>query len=131
MNIRDKLNNLLQGRYGNDELNRFLLILYIILIAAYLFTGFFWLNLLSFIVAVIFLFRSFSKNYAQRSSENKSFLKFTEPVRRKFSEIRNSVKSGYRIFTCPQCSQKVRVPKGKGRIRVTCSKCGNRFEAKS
>lgn len=131
MNFRDKLNGFLQGRYGNDELNRFLLILYIILVIAYLFTGFFWLNLLSFIAAVIFLFRSFSKNYTQRSSENKSFLKFTEPVRRKFSEIRNSAKSGCRIFTCPQCSQKVRVPKGRGRIRITCPKCRNEFIKRS
>ena len=131
MSIRDKLNNFLQGRYGNDELNRFLLVLYMILVVVYLFTGFFWLNLLSFIAAIIFLFRSFSRNYANRSSENKFFLKITNPVRLKFHEIQGSVKSDHKIFTCPQCSQKVRVPKGKGRIRITCPKCHNEFIKRS
>ena len=37
----------------------------------------------------------------------------------------------YRVLRCPSCRQKLRVPKGKGKIRVTCTHCGNRFEAKS
>ncbi len=37
----------------------------------------------------------------------------------------------YKYFMCPQCAQRLRVPRGKGKLRVTCTHCGNVFETKS
>jgi len=46
--------------------------------------------------------------------------------KRQWREYRN-----YRFLICPQCAQRLRVPRGKGKIRVTCTKCRNQFIAKS
>lgn len=37
----------------------------------------------------------------------------------------------YIITSCPKCAQKLRVPKGKGKIIVTCSKCCSEFRLKT
>lgn len=36
--------------------------------------------------------------------------------------------SQYCIFVCPSCGQKIRIPKGHGKIMIHCRKCGKEFE---
>ena len=33
-----------------------------------------------------------------------------------------------KFFPCPKCENSLRVPVGKGKLLVTCAKCGNQFE---
>ncbi len=82
----------------------------------------------------------FSKNYQKRYYENQKFLTFTAPARKVFGNILNKIKrliskakydkeqrKHYAIFKCPTCKQKLRAPKGRGKIQVTCSSCHNQF----
>lgn len=131
MNFRDKMNNFFRGRYGYDDLNKFLLVLYIILVIIYLFTRFYLFNFFSFIIAVMLLFRIFSKNIEKRNAENRKFMDIITPIRVWFGNIRNSSKSSSKVFICSNCHQKVRVPKGKGKIEITCPKCNYKFIKRS
>ena len=111
-NFRERLMQFMRGRYGgNDTLNKFLFGVFAIAVLEYSY------------------FRIFSKNIARRQAENAKFLELTAPIRGFFGK-----KSGdktHRIFQCPQCGQKVRVPKGKGKIEITCPNCRNHFIKRS
>lgn len=131
MNFRGKINYFFRERYGYDELSKFMLVLYIILIILYLLTGFYWLNIVAFIDAIILLFRILSKNIEKRRAENRKFMDITAPIRTWFENIRNSSKSSSKVFICPNCHQKVRVPKGRGKIEITCPKCNHKFIKRS
>ena len=131
--LRYSLTRFLYGRYGVDELGRFLSILVTIL----LLVSIFWRNLILILIAFVLLIwmyaRVFSKNYVARRRENSWYLKMMKPFRRMFSGIYLRVRDGknYRYFTCPNCHQRLRVPKGKGKITIKCPKCSTRFDAKS
>jgi Ca2+/Na+ antiporter len=141
MNFRDSINRFLQGRYGTDSLNLFLAILMCVssLLSIFVWpTGLNLLSLLSLLLAVLVIFRTLSRNFQQRRAENQKFLTLTEPIRRKFSTWRRDVSSrksaasaSCKIFTCPTCHQKLRVPKGKGKICITCPKCHSDFVKRS
>ena len=131
--LRYSLTRFLYGRYGVDELGRFLSILVTIL----LLVSIFWRNLILILIAFVLLIwmyaRVFSKNYVARRRENSWYLKMMKPFRRMFSGIYLRVRDGknYRYFTCPNCHQRLRVPKGKGKITIKCPKCSTRFDAKT
>jgi hypothetical protein len=75
-------------------------------------------------------FRMLSRNIPKRYSENLKFLDMTAGLRRAMRLNRRKFddRKTYRYFKCPGCGQEVRVPKGKGRIRITCPKCHQSFE---
>lgn len=125
MNFRDHLNQFFQGRYGNDALNRFLLVMFFIFTLLYLFTGIYWVDLLSLLLVILIFFRMLSRNYTKRSAENQKFLNITEPIRTTFHNLfsKEGRSSAYKVFVCPTCRQKLRVPKGKGKVQITCPKC--------
>lgn len=119
------LQNVMSGRYGVDHLNRFLLYTSLIL---FLLEMFFvrWVDFfvifypVALILLVICYFRMFSRNMAKRSLENQKYLELKDSILRRGDRT-------HRIFHCPNCGQKVRVPKGKGRISIRCPKCGREF----
>ncbi|SHJ66686.1 hypothetical protein SAMN02745691_02337 [Parasporobacterium paucivorans DSM 15970] len=89
-------------------------------------------------VALVLIFvsylRAFSKNHPQRYRENEGFLRYYNKVKGFFkggSRPGSGNRKNQRIFTCPSCKQKIRVPKGKGRIKIKCPKCGTEFIKKS
>ena len=112
---------------------------------------------LLFAAAAVFLgIRLFAGHPDKRNTENMKFLAgvtavkefFQKPFRRAVSPESSAASSAsdglldrwkrqwheyrtYRYLICPQCSQRLRVPRGKGKIRVTCTKCRNQFVAKS
>ncbi len=116
----------MQGRYGTDKLN-----------LALLFTGlgfsilsyiFIWLpllnllfTLLSYVCLVLVVFRCFSRNTYKRYQENRKFLMF-------FQRLRDRE---HRYYDCPRCRQQVRVPRGKGKISISCPKCREKFIKKT
>ncbi len=131
MNFKHKINNFFRGRYGYDELNRFLIIFYAILVILNLILRAYVINIIGFAILIILLFRILSKNYEKRRAENKKFMEITAPFRVWIFNMRNSSKSEYKLFICPKCRQKVRVPNGKGKIQITCPKCRNEFVKRS
>lgn len=79
------------------------------------------------------LFRVFSRNLEKRRAENAVFLqKVWWPLKRKLSSGKQQrMDKEHKYFTCPNCKTVCRVPVGKGRIVITCPKCGREIHGKS
>lgn len=130
--IRNALQRFMYGRYGNDQLNMALLVLYLALYLVYFLTGFDPLYWISFAVILFALFRLLSRNPARRRGENAKFLKVAGPAIQWF-RLRRTIHRDkeHCYFKCPNCGQQLRVPRGKGKITVTCRSCGAVFQEKS
>ena len=133
--MREKLEQFMQGRYGAqgaDQLSRATLIASLVFIVLSLFIrnalGTV-LDTLGIILIVYTYFRLLSKDIATRYDENRRFLNFTQNLTRKVDRKKTMVKQmkDYHIYTCPSCEQKIRIPRGKGRIEITCPKCKTKF----
>ncbi len=134
-----------QGRYGIDKLNQVLLIGALAIYAVSLFFRktvypYAIMNLFYVVLMVIVLLRMFSRNLYKRQAElNKymllenGFVNFWRNIGNKSRSNVVDIKSRrqYKYLSCPQCMQKLRVPRGKGKLRVTCTKCGCKFQTKS
>lgn len=130
------------GRYGNDDLNRCLMKVVIAAIVLSLFTGrihigmislagiFYWIGLSGLIYSY---FRMFSRNIYKRSEENRKYLQKTAKMCGFWQSKKRMMKQRklYHIYTCPGCKQKIRIPRGKGKIEVRCPKCGSTFIKRS
>jgi hypothetical protein len=125
--------NFMAGRYGTDQLTLALLIAGMIL--TFLGDAFVWysLTLISYAVFFTCIFRTTSKNILARQKENIKFLQYWNPLKTwgktKYSILKSS--RNYKYFKCPNCKQELRVPRGKGKIAVTCKKCNTKFITKS
>lgn len=120
------------GRNGLDALGLSTLVLYLVLDIVALFTGWWPLSIVCSLLALLFLFRVISRNLPRRRQENDWFLARLLPLRQWFRR-RRLIRSdpAHRYLKCPNCGQQLRVPKGKGLLRVTCRSCGASFDAKS
>ena len=78
-------------------------------------------------------YRIFSRNIPKRAAENRWFLAQRYAVQQRFASARTrfAQRKVYRYFRCPRCRQQLRVPRGRGRISITCPKCGTSFIKKS
>ena len=130
--VRGWMSRFMAGRYGGDQLNLFLIVLYLVFYVIFLFTRLLVLELLGTVVLVVSLFRSLSRNIERRRAENAHFLQIVRPVWRRWTGFRaRAHDKEHRYFKCPNCGQQMRVPRGKGRITVHCRTCGAAFEEKS
>ena len=133
--IRRFLYNFFRGRNGFDRLCLCTWALTFVFLLLSFIPG--WVGLimqaLSFVFLFITLFRAISRNIPRRSAENAKYLELTAGLRRKLRNMKTrfSQRKEYKFFTCPTCHTLLRVPRGKGRIQITCSKCGNRFSGKT
>lgn len=121
------------GRYGQDELGKFILSLALILLVINLFVKTSALSAVALILIFYSYYRIFSRDTSARYAENKKFLDTIEPLRRKFFTSKNKYENRkvYKYIKCPNCKLEMKVPKGKGKIKVTCKSCGNKFIIKS
>lgn len=121
------------GRNGVDQLSRFLSYVALALIVVNLFVRSALLWALGVAALVWAYFRMFSKNLSRRRAENARYMaleyKATGAFRNWLDRMRQ--RKDYAFFRCPGCRAMLRVPRGKGKIRVTCRKCGNAFERKT
>lgn len=114
----------MQGRYGADRYSRFLLFLAAALALLNLFVFKNTVTTLLVIAIVIYgYYRVFSKNITARSRENAAYLRKVGSLSRLKRQIFG--KDGYKYFSCRKCNTELRVPKGKGKIKVRCPKCGD------
>ena len=130
--IRNAIQRFMYGRYGNDSLNFFLIVLYLSLYLIFVLTHielFYWVSL---VLVFVSLFRLLSRNIPVRRKENAQFMRLAGPVTQWF-RLQRTIRrdKDHRYFKCPNCGQQLRVPRGKGRITVTCRSCGASFQENS
>lgn len=123
--IKMALQRFMRGRYGTDKLNTLILVTGLVLCIGSMFLPVGWpvavATLLSYVCCIIAIFRTFSRNTHKRYRENRRYLSFLARLKDR----------DHRYFKCPKCRQSIRVPKGKGRIAITCPKCRERFIKKT
>lgn len=131
--MKEKLYRFMQGRYGNDQLNRFIMLASLIFLVISTFTGAKLLYLVGLAGLLYAYFRLLSKNLYKRSAENQVYLKYEYRVKQAFSTWKRDARQRktHHIYKCPSCRQKIRIPRGKGRIEVRCPKCGTTFLKRS
>ncbi len=137
--MRDKIIRFMYGRYGVDELGKQMLISSLFISLLGMILNLFKLkiapficSLLSFIIIGIIIFRALSKNINRRVMENHKYLAKTEKLRNriKFEKTRCADRKNYRYIKCPNCKNYSRVPRGKGKIKITCRVCKKQFDKK-
>ena len=141
--MKERLRKFMVGRYWADELNRFLTICgWVLLLAGFVLSSIqknatqilgSLMVTLSWALLIWSIFRTLSKNTQKRASENYQYFVYKNKVVSwwKQRKTRWQDRKVHRYFRCPQCRATVRVPKGKGKIRITCPHCKNQFVKKS
>ena len=129
----------MQGRYGVDDLSRFTMGVALVLIILAMFANIFsrtvgsTLDILGVAAIVYAYIRIFSRNIQQRYAENQKFLQMKSKFRFRFNTKKDLMKQRktHHIYSCPGCGQKIRIPKGKGKIEIECPKCHTKFVKRS
>lgn len=131
--MKEKFQRFMIGRYGNDEFSKFLTIVALILCIIELFTNNLIINSIILVLLFYLYFRMFSRNYNKRYAENQKYLQIKNKIVAKFNSEKSMMqqRKTHHIYKCPTCGQKIRIPRGKGRICITCPKCKTEFTKKS
>ena len=123
--LRTGLQKFMRGRYGTDKLNTAILVVALITCIVTMFvnngTAQLLLMVLYYALVFVVIFRTLSRNTYKRYQENRKFLLF-------FQRLKDRQ---HRYYDCPRCRQQVRVPRGKGKISITCPKCKEKFIKKT
>lgn len=134
----EKFKKFMVGRYGIDQLSSGLNILFFILVLI----GFFTHNpiflYLSLIPMFYNYFRIFSKNFSKRYNENRIYTNMMSPIYNFFEKMKLKInknkkrdKVKYKYYHCKNCGQELRIPRGKGKVVITCPICKHSFEGRS
>lgn len=138
--MKQKFAKFMYGRYGTDELSKFLTYTALILLIISMILGQFIgsaaksaVFMIVLLLVVYSYFRMFSKNLQKRRDENTKYLNFKRPIADKLKLRRDmwGQRKEFKFFKCPSCNAVLRVPKGKGKVRIVCKKCGTAFEKKT
>ena len=133
MFMREKLRQFMIGRYGTDGLNQFLSIASIVMLLISLITRVSLFTYVGMVLLILCYYRSLSRNISKRTEENYKYYAVKDRIRNKFSGLKDQWDNRrlYHYYRCPQCRQKLRVPRGRGRIQISCPRCGTQFIKKS
>ena len=131
--MREKFRQFMIGRYGTDGLNQFLSIASLVLLLIAIVSR---INLFTWLGVALLVFcyyRTFSRNISKRTEENYKFYTLKDRVNGKLRGLKEqwANRKIYHYYRCPQCRQKLRVPRGRGRIQISCPRCGTQFIKKS
>ena len=127
--MKEKIGRFMAGRYGNDKLNQFMMavflgcaVLNLFVRNAYASTV---LNSWECLLILLVYIRMFSRNISKRYAENQKYLALENRLRRFFGQKRYLMqqRKEYHIYKCPGCKQKIRIPRGKGKISIRCTIC--------
>lgn len=131
--MKQKFQQFMSGRYGADQLSRFLMVITLVLLVVSMFGPLHFLYIIALALMIYTYFRMFSRNVAKRSAENQKYLnwKYRLVVKKDQQKKRWAQRKTHHFYKCPNCKQTVRVPRGKGRICITCPKCRTEFVKKS
>ena len=127
--MKERFMRFMAGRYGFDQLSRLssTCALVCLIISMFVFKRFFYFA--GLVLLIVTYFRVFSRKHYKRAYENTQYLKMTSGIRNRMGAFRSEMQQRkiYHIYRCPSCRQKIRVPKGKGRIEVRCPKSSTTF----
>ena len=131
--MREKFRQFMIGRYGTDGLNQFLSFASIVMLLLSLLTRFSLFTWVGAVLLVLCYYRSLSRNISKRTDENYRYYAIKDRVDNKFRGLKEqwANRRVYHYYRCPQCRQKLRVPRGRGRIQISCPRCGTQFIKKS
>ena len=135
-NFFEKIMIFMQGRYGMDSLNGFIMglsfVIWVVNIFVFNRLVHYIIMVVQLLLVALFIFRMLSRNVTMRSAENRRFQKVYEPVKNwvqlTYKRIRD--RKDYRYLKCPVCKAQLRVKNIKGRHNVRCPKCRSEFEKK-
>lgn len=134
--MRERFARFMVGRNGYDQLNAFLAVLGLVLaLLGVILSG--KAGTVLFIAVTVLLvymyFRMFSRNLARRREENGKYIRMKYKVSAKLRGYKERwvQRKDYKFFTCPSCHTTLRVPRGHGKIKIVCRKCGVSFMGKS
>ncbi|WP_276886889.1 hypothetical protein [Anaerococcus lactolyticus] len=126
----------MQKKYGIDEYGIFLVWIAIVAVVVAYFMKSTVLNGISSFIVIYAIYRTMSTNILKRSQENQIFVEnVINPIKNIFNK--DKIKQGksrddsFEYISCPSCGQRLRIPKNKGKIKVRCPKCKEKFDAKS
>ncbi len=131
--MKERLRQFMIGRYGTDSLNQCLSVAAIAMFVLCLVTG----SDIFYAIAIVLwgytIFRMLSRNISKRTAENYRFYNTKTAVSGAFSQKKKEFgqRKQYHYYRCPQCRQKLRVPRGRGKIQISCPKCSKQFIKKS
>lgn len=137
--MKEKFTKFMQGRYGVDSLAKFTMGVALVCIVLAMFLGIKWpslgsvLDTLGLVSIIYTYFRILSRNIQKRYEENQKYLDATYKLRVRFAKEKNLMaqRKTNHIYTCPGCGQKIRIPRGKGKIEIDCPKCHTKFIKRS
>jgi DNA-directed RNA polymerase subunit RPC12/RpoP len=127
------LKKFMSGRYGGDQLSIVLLVTSMLLTTIGYITKLSLFMPISYIPLIFSVYRMFSKDIPKRRMENYKFSILISPIYSKYKNIKRKFKERktYKYFKCSNCHAELRLPKGKGRIKITCPKCKVNFEGRT
>ena len=130
--LRERFQRFMMGRYDHDSLNQAMAVAALLLMIL----GMFGLRLFSWLAMALLVavyFRMFSRNIPARSQENAKYYYLRTQVQKRMAQYQTrwAQRKFYRYYRCPHCHQQLRVPRGRGKIEITCPKCHTEFVKKS
>ncbi len=130
--VKEKIYRFMRGRYGNDSFNRFLMFVALVLVLLSVF-GVPFTYVAGLLCMIYAYFRMFSRNIYKRQAENAVYYRYEYKAKQKIATWKRDMqqRKTHHIYRCPSCRQKIRIPKGKGRIEIRCPKCSHTFIKRS
>lgn len=131
--MREKLMRFMYGRYGVDKLSKHLVFGAVVLSLVSIFFAGGILSTLSMVMIIWGYFRIFSKNRAKRYEEGVAYEHFLAKLKKGPNQLKYEMeqRKEHRIFKCPGCKQRMRIPKGRGMVEIRCRKCSTVFRKRT
>ncbi|MDO5337762.1 MAG: hypothetical protein Q4E89_09985 [Eubacteriales bacterium] len=135
--MREKIIRFMQGRHGVDQFAKFTMGAALVCLVLSVLFRIRMVTLILDYTGLVLLgytyFRVFSRNLQRRREENQKYLQKTDKIRTRLTREKRMMeqRKDYHIYKCPECQQKIRIPRGKGKIEISCPKCGKKFIKRS
>lgn len=125
----NKFREFMYGRYGFDQFSRALVVVSLLLSVFTIFIKASWLTLLLYIPLIYVFYRMMSKDIQRRTKENMAYCRMANSVKKRLTNFKLSLvgTKTHAYYKCSKCKQTIRVPRGKGKICITCPKCKAEF----